>query len=131
MGRPPLEYTEEVGDAICSAISEGRSLKTICALEEMPSTMTVFKWLRTLPNFATQYADAREAQADAFVDEMQAIADDKSLDPNDRRIRIDTRKWIAAKMRPKKYGDRTDVSVSGTLTLETLVTESIKPKEPE
>ena len=29
------------------------------------------------------------------------------------RIRIDTRKWIASKLKPKKYGDKVDVTTDG------------------
>ena len=34
------------------------------------------------------------------------IADSKEIDPNDKRVRIDTRKWAMGKLKPKKYGDR-------------------------
>ena len=45
------------------------------------------------------------AQAEAFADQITAIADGEG-DPNDKRVRIDARKWIAARLLPKKYGDR-------------------------
>jgi hypothetical protein len=67
---------------------------------------TVLKWLREDVTFQRQYAQAREAQADALVDEMLDIADDRALDPKDRRVRIDTRKWLAGKLKPKKYGEK-------------------------
>lgn len=113
IGRPkskggrPSTFTQAVADEICERIALGNSLRSICRGDDMPSMATVFKWLTQQPSFAEQYTHAREAQADAIVDDILDIADDKSLDPNDRRIRIDSRKWLAGKMRPKKYSDKT------------------------
>ncbi len=68
-----------------------------------------------------QYARAREMQADALFDEALAIADDgsgdwavdkdgkKTLDHEHvqrSRLRVDTRKWAAGKLAPKRYGDK-------------------------
>lgn len=104
----PSSYTQEVADYLCEQIALGRSLRSICLNDDgMPHMSTVFKWLGDVPAFSENYVRAREAQADALVDDMVDIADDKSLDPQDRRVRIDTRKWLAGKMRPKKYSDKT------------------------
>ena len=32
-----------------------------------------------------------------------------------RRLQIDARKWVAAKLRPKVYGDELDVDLTGAL----------------
>lgn len=92
----------------------------------MPCAATVFKWLRVHPEFVEQYARAKEEQADALAEELLDIADDGSNDWMERRnsddgatgwqlngehiqrsrLRVDTRKWIASKLKPKKYGER-------------------------
>lgn len=83
----------------------------------MPARSSVYLWFAAHPDFSDMYARAREEQADIFADEIVAIADGDG-DPNDKRVRIDARKWVAGKLRPKKYGERqtTDVNVSGSLT---------------
>lgn len=107
-GRHPMPFSQTIADSLCEQIALGKSLRSICRDDDtMPSIPTIFKWLAEVPSFTEQYARARQAQADAMVDDMIDIADDETLDPNDRRIRIDARKWIAGKMRPKKYGDKT------------------------
>lgn len=106
MGRPPMPFTQEIADRICELLLEPLSLRKICEMDGMPSKTTVLKWLDQYPEFARQYARAREAQADAMIDDTLDIADNKSLDPQDRRVRIDTRKWLAGKLRPKKYGEK-------------------------
>lgn len=105
-GRPST-FTQAKADAICGLIADGQSLRAICRRDDMPDASTVLKWLGQYPAFAVQYAHAREAQADALADDMLDIADDKTLDPKDRRVRIDTRKWLAGKLKPKKYGEKT------------------------
>jgi hypothetical protein len=132
MGRPS-EYSQETALLICERLADGKSLRTICLDEAMPAKSTVFKWLIENQKFSDQYALAREAQADTLVDEMLDIADDGSNDWMERtgkdgtsigwqengeaigrsRLRLDARKWIAAKLRPKKYADRIQQEVTG------------------
>lgn len=125
------EFKQEVADEICRRLIEGESLRQICADEHMPVTSTVCKWLGVHEKFAEQYARAREAQADALFDEILDIADDGQNDWMERngednlgwqvngealqrsRLRVDARKWMAGKLRPKKYGEKIDHTLSG------------------
>lgn len=104
----PSGYSEEVAGTICQEIMEGKSLRTICAGKDMPSASTVYAWLGQSPEFQDMYARAREIQADVLADEILEIAD-ADLDPNRARVMIDARKWLAGKLRPKKYGDRVEL----------------------
>jgi hypothetical protein len=65
------------------------------------------------------YARAKEDSADVNADEIREISDNLDEDPNSRRVRIDARKWIAAKLKPRKYGDK--IEIGGTLTLGQLL----------
>lgn len=40
------------------------------------------------------------------------------------RLRVDARKWIASKLKPKKYGDKTEVEHTGKVSLEQLIAQS-------
>lgn len=87
----------------------------------MPAKSTVFGWLRKHEEFRNQYELAREERAESHADDIVDIADDPSLDPNDKRVRIEARKWIASKLAPKRYGDRQQIEHSGALSLADLV----------
>ncbi len=133
-GRPSL-YTPEITAAICRRLMEGESLRAICRDDAMPSTTAVCEWLAVHKEFAEQYARAREVQADTLADEILEIADDASNDWMQRndpenpgwvanhdhiqrsRLRVDSRKWYAGKVAPKKYGDKLDATVSGSMTV--------------
>lgn len=121
-------FSSEITDAICERLADGRSLRSICTDEDMPGLTTVFRWLADEDkiSFRNQYARARETQADALFDEMLDIADDAVNDFMERksdeeqgggwqlngehvqrtRLRLDTRKWMAGKLAPKKYGEK-------------------------
>lgn len=130
MGRPST-FTEETAAAICAKLAEGESLRSICRDDDMPGLSTVFQWLAARPVFAEQYARAREAQADALFEDILEIADDGRNDWMERRgeddagwvvngehlqrsrLRIDARKWMAGKLRPKTYGDKSLIEGPG------------------
>jgi hypothetical protein len=121
----PTEYNQELIDNICSQLAEGVSLRTICQGEGMPDKSTVFRWLRLHKEFQDQYARAKEESTDAMSEDILSIADE-SLDEAStgdakrsnakvqaQRLRVDTRKWIMSKMKPKKYGDKLDMTTDG------------------
>ena len=116
-GRPTL-FTQKLSDIICEWIALGQSLKKLCRQKKMPNNSTVMRWLANeeYAEFRDQYARARAAQADSMVDDMLDIADEKvdhSEQVQRNRLRIDTRKWLASKMKPKKYGDKVDLEIGG------------------
>ncbi len=125
----PTDYNKDIADLICERIADGDSLRAICREEEMPSKASVFRWLGIYPEFSDQYARAKEEQAETYADEITAIADEQQYDqvlvdgvPVEvkfdstavarNRLRIDTRKWVASKLKPKKYGEKIDSTVT-------------------
>lgn len=127
MGRPSI-YSAEIADSICERLADGESLRTICLIDGMPSRGTVFRWLAQDDAFRDQYAHARQAQADTLADEIIDIADDGINDTYENadgkevvnqdviarsRLRVDARKWIASKLKPKVYGEKVSTELSG------------------
>jgi hypothetical protein len=124
----PSGYSDELVAVILERLAEGESLRAICRDENMPSQSMVFRWLADNQSFREQYARARESQADYWADEIIEISDDgandtyKDDDGHERtnqdviarsRLRVDTRKWLMARMAPKKYGDKITQEVTG------------------
>lgn len=130
VGRPS-DYTQELADKICSQLSMGKSLRSVCKEEGMPSAQTIFNWFRTNKEFLEQYARAKQESADAMAEEILDISDDTSQDTiyiqkgkveiamenkewvNRSKLRVDTRKWLMAKMKPKVYGEKLDLTSDG------------------
>lgn len=123
----PTNYNQDIATRICAEIITGKSLRTICRADDMPDASTIFQWIQRYEEFAKQYALACEERSEALVEEMLDIADDGSNDwmndndPDDpgyrvngeaiqrSRLRVDTRKWYASKVKPKKYGERQQI----------------------
>lgn len=107
IGRPS-EYTEEEADRICAWIAEGRSLRSYCRLEHR-GLDTVYRWLRERKDFRERYARAHDDRADSLADEIVDIADEAASGSMEEiqaaRLRVDARKWVAAKLKPTKWGD--------------------------
>lgn len=120
-----LRFTAALGAAICAGLAEGKSLRAVSKGKGMPDHSTVMGWLRDedKAEFAAQYDQARTIGYWLLHDELIEIADGKG-DTNDKRVRIDTRKWMLAKMLPKFFGDKLDVAHSGSLDLVTTLTEA-------
>jgi hypothetical protein len=111
MGRPS-DYSEELADRICAEVGRGRAIVKICDEDWAPCYATVKNWQRSKPDFMANYARAKEESADFMADEILSIADEKEADPRDRAVRIDARKWVAAKLKPKKYSERMALDVA-------------------
>ena len=150
MSGRPSGFSQEIAGTICERLSLGESLRSICRDESMPSQSMVFRWLASNVDFREQYAHAREVQADSWADDIIEIADDSSgdviRDPesgNERfnseyaarsRLRVDTRKWLMARMAPKKYGDRITQEVDhkssdGSMTPQRIELVALKPND--
>lgn len=119
-GRPTL-YTPELADLICERIaSHDMGTFRLCDMyNDLPCKTYIYAWIAKYPEFEQKYKDAKNKQAFLMADSLDDLAFERQtytdsegnqrIDPafiNDKRLRIDTRKWIAAKLLPKVYGDR-------------------------
>jgi hypothetical protein len=118
----PSSYTEEEGQALCKWISNGQSLQSWCR-NAGRDAYTVYGWMRERADFARAYAQAHEDRTDTMADDIIEIADDvKDSDSvaavSAAKLRIETRKWIASKLKPSKYGEKQLVETSGQVTFQ-------------
>jgi hypothetical protein len=116
IGRPTT-YTDTIAHAVLWELSQGSTLAVIARQPGMPARTTVYEWTQKHPEFADSLRRAREIAAHHYADQALEIADDKSNDltpdglPNHAnvqrdRLRIDQRRWMAAKFNPATFGDK-------------------------
>lgn len=125
----PSSFSQEMAAQICGRIAAGESLNRISKTEGFPDQVTVYRWLASNESFRQMYTQAREEQAETLADEIVDIADadpeieqvrDKDGEIVEMRVhaayvayqknRIEARKWVAAKLKPRKYGEKVDVN---------------------
>jgi hypothetical protein len=130
------ENKNEILTAIFTEINKGRAVRNVLKDEGMPDVTTFYRWIEDDEEKSKQYVRACENRADAIFDEIIDIADDSSGDRKvtehgesldsefvaRSRVRIDARKWIASKLNPKKYGDKTILSGDKDNPIETTQT---------
>jgi hypothetical protein len=122
-GAPTLK-TPELLETIFAGISLGRSARAMC-VEVGISQRVLWNWLASDEQLMRQYLRAKELCIDAYAEEIIEISDDGSRDTyTDEKgrevtnreviaraqLRIDARKWYAARLAPKKYGDKPPAS---------------------
>jgi hypothetical protein len=110
MGRP-VEFTQQRKEQFCAMIAEGKSARQGCR-ELNISLQTLYRHVREDESFRDQYARAREDAADTLVDELMEIAETEE-DVQRAKLKIDARKWVAARMKPKSWGEKQQVEHSG------------------
>ena len=119
MGRPPMPFNEGAAEQILEAIADGMGLVTFLkSRPDMPSYPTVMRWVRDNPDFAANYAQAREDMADHDADKIADVAKtvlEGKVDPAAARVAIDAFKWSAGKRRPKRYGEKLEIEQTGSV----------------
>lgn len=132
-GRPTL-YTQELAEKICKAVSSSdKSLRKICEEnDDFPTGAMVWHWMVGNPEFSDMYRKAKIAQADFMIDQISEISDNEEKDllvnkdgvlvPNTAkiardRLKVDTRKWIATKLIPRIYGEKSQVETHTTVSV--------------
>ncbi len=118
----PTTYTPEIAKEICDKVAScSTGIKKLCKQHDhWPSYQTIYQWLRIHKYFRDLYTLAKRDQIQALVDEILEISDDSTHDDKEiesgavvcnaewiarSRLKVDTRKWLAAKLVPRLYGD--------------------------
>lgn len=100
---------DKIVPKICERLAKLPSLNKACDELGLPES-TARRWADEDESIAARYARAREQGFDAIALEALTISDDGADDPQSRRVRVDTRKWLLSKWSPRKYGDALKLS---------------------
>jgi hypothetical protein len=74
----------------------------------------VVRWLERYPEFASMYAHGRTLQADLMDDMILDTANACTpATAQADRVKISAFQWRAAKLKPKVYGDKAEVALTG------------------
>ena len=115
MARPSI-YSKELEDRMLEEIASGRSVISMCREEKWtPNADTWYRWMYKIEGLSDRYARAKAHQSEREADIILDIADNATnQDFQVARLRVDARKWIASKLLPTKYGDKTSIDHTST-----------------
>lgn len=153
VGHPPVPFDDVVAEAILVLIREGMALRKIIdegsgLLQDaegrdimMPTRRVFFRWLWENEKYREQYALAKEDAADSKLEELDEIAEDaikaaETADPRAsnavvqaHKLKADNLKWYMSKIKPKKYGEKLDLTSKGErLKQPPVIVSHIKPR---
>lgn len=125
MTRPIVFDAESIWPKLLQDIAGGASLTAaLQRLRPSPSYWWAKDQLRRHPELRAIYAEACEDRADRLAEQLLELADTpipegldgpgKSAWVQQLRLKVDARKWIACKLKPRQYGDRIDMEVRHT-----------------
>ena len=119
-GKPDAAIKELVTE-----IAGGSHMAEFCRIKGF-AYQTVRDWIDADSGRSGMYARAREDRADKIADEIVAISDEVEVAARydgehvrlaldaaavaRNRLRVDARKWVASKLKPRTYGDKLDVT---------------------
>lgn len=125
--KKPIPYDPELAKEICDTIAScDDGLKTLCRKNKhWPHYQRIYEWRNSNAEFADMYARAKASQVEVLVDLAWEIARENSNDTivkksksgsefescnsewvNRSRLKVDTIKWLAAILQPKKYSEK-------------------------
>jgi hypothetical protein len=105
-----IEWSEELVTDICDHLSTGKAIADVARLQGYPSADSIYRQMYRDAAFAARIARAREAGQDHEADAIVSMADVATVeDWQVVKLRMEARKWRAAKLAPKKFGERQTV----------------------
>lgn len=121
------QFSKELALKICDRIARGESLRAISKDIGIPVSTVVGWFIDDKEGVFEHYARARQIQAEHLFEELCDIADDSRNDWMERngytvadqeaiqrsKLRVDTRKWILARMDSKRYAETSKHEHSG------------------
>jgi hypothetical protein len=120
MAPKPL-YTREIADRVLELICDGMSMREVSRLTELPCRKTLSLWIsQDIDGFKDRYYVAQQARVDMLVEDTIDIADGtdgavgEALDPANKKVRIDARRWIAARSNRLRWGDHIALDIKAT-----------------
>lgn len=110
-------------DAICQAVLQGMrdglSAFKACQAAGVPQS-TFNLWVDSDAKLSESYAHAREDLIERIANEVMELSDSEVPETGDgkrdwqaiqqRKLQVDSRKWLLSKLAPKKYGDRLELA---------------------
>ena len=107
----PTKYSEKLEDRMLEEIASGRSVISLCREEDWtPNADTWYRWMYKIDGLSDRYTRAKAISSEFHADQILAIADEADNQSFQvARLQIDARKWVASKLVPNKYGDKSQI----------------------
>ena len=134
-------YNLEDAYYVCAKLRSGLSLASIANLQDMPSIETLYSWKKHHPDFALAMKEAREYSAEIYA--YKALTTSEGITAEDgtilaynkdevaaAKMKADAYRWMAEKLDPETFGNRTKISGDADQPLTIIVDTGIRRGQP-
>ena len=116
-GKPEFKWTEELENEICEYIAtHAHTLKQCCDIHpHWPKQDTIYSRIAKISKFADMYVDSKRKQVLIYVEEtFDSIreCEPEFVHISKLKIEIDHKRWYAARLCPRLFGDKTQTEVT-------------------
>ena len=127
----PKQLSPRKQRAILKYIASGKTSKAWLDRHKLDPSI-LYRTLHNDVAFSKAYALARLSQVETYVDDIIAISDGDGEIQRDR-LRVDSRKWIASKINPGKWGDKLHVETTNKISILDHLNDviNVTPEETE
>lgn len=115
----PERDKASICQAVLQGMRDGLSAFKACQAAGVPQS-TFNRWVDADAKLVEDYAHAREDLIERMANEVLELADSEVPETGDgkrdwqaiqqRKLQVDSRKWLLSKLAPKKYGDRLELA---------------------
>lgn len=123
-GRPTV-VSPALKAEICDEIANGKSYQQLIKDKKFSCMASLYRWMEADPEFRANVERAQEIRAEGYADELISIADDKRLDPNDRRVRLDARWKVVGSLLYRRYGAKQTVDINQNINIAVVHAEQL------
>lgn len=123
--KSPVACTSEIYELVISSLHQGITLAKLLQDNEnnleFPSRGCILTFINADNARKSAYAHAREDCADSLAEQTLIEADNILTDPARASNRVKARQWLASKIKPKVYGDKLDVDITGKIDVSSAI----------
>lgn len=133
--KPGSPERAAIAEVVLQGMNGGLSCFKACQAAGVPHN-TFLRWVDDDPQLADRYTGARHNLIERMANELLDISDapvpttdsgaTDSGAVQDKRLRVDTRKWLLSKLAPKKYGDKIETTHQVGESITKIVREIVK-----
>ncbi len=124
------KYNLDDAAKVCALLRSGFPIASLGEEQGLPDIETIYYWKRHHPDFDVAIKEARQYAAEAFANKAINIANNLDGASKDEvqvaKLQIDTYKWVAEKMNPDLYGNKTKIAGDNEQPLTIIVDTGIK-----
>lgn len=117
--KPGSDDREKISAKVLEGMRNGLSAFKACQAAGVAHS-TFLGWVNDDATLADNYAHTREDLIERIASEVMELADSEVPETGDgkrdwqaiqqRKLQVDSRKWLLSKLAPKKYGDRLELA---------------------